>query len=519
MSIKASSIETKALVDFLKGEKIEEVSKKYDLDLFEINNIIGSFNAMFQNGKEAVSDEIRNHSYKLKQQIEEFQAAIDSSYDGIWITDGEGYTLFVNKAVERITGLSTDDVIGKNMRELVDKGVFNISATLEAMKEKKTVTVMQKVNTGIETIVTGNLSFDENGQIFRIISNVRDITELNYLREQIKHIEEKNQKYHIELNNLKLKLEELNNVVFKSEEMSTVIDQALRLAKFDTTVLLMGETGVGKEVIAELIHESSTRKETGSFIRINCTALPDSLLESELFGYEGGAFTGANPKGKAGLFELADEGTIFLDEIGELPLHIQVKLLRVLQERNVLRVGGSKPININTRVIVATNRNLSEMVREGSFREDLYYRLNVVPITIPPLRKRTDDIPILIKHFIKVVNKKYNISKHFSSDVMKSLINYSWPGNVRELKNIVERLIVTTESATIKVEDLPEHIHKASVTIKGNSLKEILESTEKEIIKSTLKQYKSTYKAAASLGISQSTMSRKARKYGCKTHD
>lgn len=471
-------------------------------------------------GTEILSKKIRHHSYGIKQKNNEFKAAIESSYDGIWITDGGGNTLFINKAIERITGLSKEKVIGKNMKELVEKGVFNVSATLEAMKQKKRVTVMQKVNTGIETIVTGNLSFDKNGNIYRIISNVRDITELNNLQKQLKQIEEKNQRYHFELNNLKLKLEELNNIIFKSKEMSKVIDQAQRIAKFDTTVLLMGETGVGKEVIAELIHESSIRKDTGSFIRVNCTALPDNLLESELFGYQGGAFTGANPKGKAGLFELADKGTIFLDEIGELPLHIQVKFLRVLQEKQVLRVGGTKPRTIDTRIIVATNKNLSEMVKQGTFRKDLFYRLNVVPITIPPLRKRKDDIPILIQHFINLYNKKYNLSKSFSTEVMNALINYDWPGNVRELKNIVERLIVTTESSNIKVHDLPENIISKPInTQMGSSLKQIIENTEKEVIFKALNQYKSTYKAAVALGISQSSISRKAQKYGYKYKD
>lgn len=506
------------LYDYLLGKDMDTIKKKYKVSADKIKLIVNRFDKLIQKHYRlddiSFIDYIRKEYESLKQKNKEFKAAIDSSYDGIWITDGKGNTLFINKAIERITGLSAKNVIGKNMAELVEKGIFDVSSTLEAIKKRETITVMQKVITGIETIVTGNLSFDEEGNIFRVISNVRDITELNSLKEQMKKIEKENQRYHFELNNLKLKLEEHNKLIYKSKEMHDIIDISLRLAKFDSTVLITGETGVGKEIIAELIHESSPRKETGSFIRVNCTALPNNLLESELFGYEGGAFTGADPKGKPGLFELANNGTIFLDEIGELPLHTQVKFLRVLQEDRILRIGGTKPIPINTRIIVATNRNLKEMVKKGTFREDLYYRLNVVPIKVPPLRFRKDDIPNLITHFLEIFNKRYKLSKYISTDAMKLLINYEWPGNVRELKNIVERMMVITDQSKISMNDLPDHIATNKLVSKGSSLKEILETTEKKIILNALKHHNNTYKAAEALGISQSTMSRKARKYG-----
>lgn len=503
--------------DYCLGKGLSQIMNDYDISSERLNDIVSDFsryvNEGYQGCKIDLLKELRCKNIALRQKNKDFETAVNSSYDGIWITDGKGDTLFINRAIERITGLKKSDVLGKNMRELVEEGVFNISATLEAIRKRDTVTIMQKVYTGIETIVTGNLSFDEDGNIFRVISNVRDITELNELKEKIKKIERDNQRYFAELNTLKLKLKQHNQLIYVSKQMQDVIDLALRTAKFDTTVMVTGETGVGKEIIAELIHQSSDRNETGSFIKVNCAALPVSLLESELFGYEEGAFTGASERGKPGLFELANDGTIFLDEIGELPLETQAKFLRVLQDDEILRVGGTKPIPINTRIIVATNRDLRGMVDDGQFRKDLYYRLNVVPIHIPPLRDRRDDIPQLIQHFLKDYNSKYQMSKKIDADAMDYLINYDWPGNVRELKNIVERLIVTSKNSRILVSDLPENITVSKNYLNGGSLKEMLSAYEKEIILSALKRYGSTYKVAEALGVSQSTISRKARQY------
>jgi PAS domain S-box-containing protein len=512
--------------DYLLGKELEMICKAYHTNKEKVSQHIEKFDQYVQdihyNTEESFnpSKEIREKLYELKQRNLELKAAINSSYDGIWITDKSGDTIFVNKAIERITGLSAKHVIGKNMKDLVEQGVFNVSATLKVMENKETVTVMQKVKTGIETIVTGNPSFDQKGDIFRIISNVRDITELNKLKEQIEIMEEKNQRYHLELTNLKLKFDELANISFRSSNMDAVVNKAVRLARFDTTALLLGESGVGKEIIAELIHESSPRKETGSFIRVNCSALPRDLLESELFGYQGGAFTGAQPQGKPGMFEIANHGTIFLDEIGDLPLNIQAKFLRVLQENEIYRLGGVKPIKINTRVIAATNKNLEDMVKEGRFREDLYYRLNVVPVTLPPLRERKEDIPALIHHFLNYFNEKYKLNKHFSPNIVEVLLAYSWPGNVRELKNLVERLIVTTEDEVVTTEHLPSnYLYKHSYNHEEGRLKQMMQKTEKEIIFQTLDRYASTYKAAEVLGISQSSMSRKAQKYGYKRRE
>lgn len=275
---------------------------------------------------------------------------------------------------------------------------------------------------------------------------------------------------------------------------------------------------MGKEEVAKYIHKNSKRCNK-HFIKVNCGAIPENLIESELFGYEKGAFTGANKEGKIGLFEVADEGTIFLDEVGELPLDMQVKLLRVLQEKEIERVGGVKPIKIDVRILAATNRNLEEMVSKKLFREDLYYRLNVVPIEIPPLRERKKDIVPLVEHFLSELNKKYNLSKRFTSVAMQSLLQYNWPGNVRELKNIVERVVIMSSNDVILKSDLPinntfnlleEEIGSIDEEV---NLKEIVERFELKFINKAFENYKNVRDAAKYLGMDPSTFVRKRKKY------
>lgn len=351
--------------------------------------------------------------------------------------------------------------------------------------------------------------------IYRVVTNVRDITELSNLQRQLELL---NLKYENELTFYGMN-DKLDGIVYQSKAMRNVIQRVFKVAKADSTVLITGESGVGKEVIANLIHNLSERKE-GPFIRVNCAALPESLIESELFGYEKGAFTGAKQNGKPGLFELANGGTLFLDEIAEMPMNLQVKLLRALQEQEIIRVGGTKPVKLNIRLITATNRNIKELIEKEQFREDLYYRINVIPLEIPPLRKRRDDIPFLINHYLQYFNKKYNVTKTFSISALNQLTAYDWPGNVRELVNLVERLVVMSESDKILPCDLPDPVFQ-----KGNgknpvvenfmniSLKEALEGLEMNLIKDALERYQSTRKAARYLGINQSTIVRKASKY------
>jgi len=456
---------------------------------------------------------------EVKRLNKELDAIIESSYDGFYITDGNGYTLRINSAYSRITGIKPEEVIGKHMKELVDKGVYSQSVTLLVLKKKKPVTIMHDIKTGKRVLITGNPVFNEKGEIERVVTNVRDITELNRLKKQLEETKELTQRYHMELQELRNKQQELDGIVAKSTEMRKTIEMAEKVAKVDSTVLILGESGVGKEILAKIIHASS-RRNNGPFIKVNCAAIPETLLESELFGYEGGSFTGAKKKGKPGMFELARNGTIFLDEIGELPLNLQPKLLRVIQDRELIRVGGSHPVELDVRIIAATNRDLEEMVRKGKFREDLFYRLNVVPITIKPLRERKDDILPLIVHFVERFNKKYQLNKRFASTTVDILMEYTWPGNIRELENMIERLMVMVNDDVIQPHHLPGRIKGTALTInhllKDDAiipLKKAVAETEKNLIKKALEKYKTTRKAAKALGIDQSTVVRKAQKY------
>ena len=302
--------------------------------------------------------------------------------------------------------------------------------------------------------------------------------------------------------------------------MSDILDLSIRVSKVDSTVLIYGESGVGKEVIANIIHKNSPRSESGSFIKINCGAIPNDLLESELFGYEEGAFTGAKKEGKPGIFELADGGTLFLDEIGNLSLDLQAKLLRVIQFKEIMRVGGVQSKHINTRLITATSQNLEDLLRLGQFRKDLYYRLHVVPITIPALRQRPDDILPMILHYLKKYNAKYNMEKTLSRDVKEMLINYDWPGNVRELKNCIERILVVSKKNIIRIDDLPKSISSQYNKINDfddfhtfESLNDLIDHIEKKALLKSFSQHKSTRKVAQDLKISQSAVMRKLKKH------
>lgn len=297
--------------------------------------------------------------------------------------------------------------------------------------------------------------------------------------------------------------------------MNKIMDLIYHICDLDATVLLLGETGVGKGYIAKVIHESSIRKEQ-PFVPINCGAIPENLLESELFGYEGGAFTGATKDGKRGLFEIAGEGTIFLDEIGDMPMNLQVKLLHVLDERKVFRIGGEKPIEVKGRIIAATNKDLKKLIEEEKFREDLYYRLNVVPINIPPLRERKEDIPALIKMFLNNYNKEHGTSKTISEKGYNILIEYDYPGNIRELENIVERLVITTFDDLVKDKQILEIVEPLNkICIDSDEiipLREAVEQVERKMLIAAFKEYKTTRKVAAALGIDQSTVVKKAKK-------
>jgi PAS domain S-box-containing protein len=450
---------------------------------------------------------------------EEIDAIIESFYDGIFIADAEGFCIKVNKAYERITGLSRTELIGKNLRWLVSNGYYSESTTLIVKETKKPITILQTLKNGKKILCTGNPILDNYGNLIKVVTNVRDITELTNIYDQLRKTERLKDKYEKEIQHLRKEQLEAADIIAESPSMIEIISDIYKVARVDSSVLILGESGVGKEIIAKLLHKNSKRKE-GPFIKINCAAIPHSLLESELFGYEEGAFTGAKKSGKPGVFELADKGTLFLDEIAEIPLELQPTLLRVLQDREIRRIASVKPIKIDSRLVFATNRNLEEMVKEGDFREDLYYRINVVPIIIPPLRERKEDIRPLIFKFLDDFRKKYNIEKTISEAALEKLVNYYWPGNIRELRNVIERLVVVTNQMVISSEHIPSKIINNQYG-KGNSnhikiipLNEAVENVERDLIWKALRLHKTTRKAAKALGISQSTIVRKCKILG-----
>ncbi|NLL86770.1 MAG: sigma 54-interacting transcriptional regulator [Syntrophomonadaceae bacterium] len=450
----------------------------------------------------------------------ELDAIIDSSYDGLYITDGEGLTLRINQAIKRMTGLGEEELVNKTMYELVDQGILSRSASILVLEQRKSITITLSTVTGTNLLVSATPVFDEDGNIFRIVTSVRDVSELNMLKQRVEQLEGLNAHFEFQMKQMQVQLS--GEMVFKNPEMENLIYQSMKIAEVDSTVLISGESGVGKERIAEIIQCHSTRK-TGPFIKVNCTAIPENLIESELFGYEGGSFTGARKEGKPGLFELAHEGTLLLDEIGDIPLHLQVKLLRAIQEREIFRVGGTKPIHIDVRIIAITNKSLEQMVKQGDFREDLYYRLNVIPIHVPSLRDRLEDIPLLVRHFLIHFNQRYNYRKEIEPEVYEVLMQYNWPGNIRELENLIERLVVTSSAEKIGLNQLPSYLFNTKDTFNDNDgpvtvnriipLKNAVEYVEKTMLEKTFMITDSYYKAAQILGVDASTVSRKARKY------
>ncbi|MET3290828.1 UNVERIFIED_CONTAM: PAS domain S-box-containing protein/TyrR family helix-turn-helix protein [Brevibacillus sp. OAP136] len=460
----------------------------------------------------------------LREQRQQLKQILDSSYDEIFVTDAEGNVLYVSESSKKFMGLPPDVFIGKNMRDLVEKGIIHNSVTLEVLKTKSIVSHQQLYVTGITVLATGKPVFNEEGELSLVIINSRDITELVDLRNQIAQansvIDHQN----------RFLLERKSNPILirmntRSEKMVPLIDLVEKVAPTDSSVLIEGESGVGKSILARIIHDASKRKEK-NFIQINCGAIPPSLMESELFGYEGGSFTGANKNGKIGLVEQAEGGTLFLDEIGELPLDLQVKLLQLVQEKTFIPVGGTKMKKVDIRIISATNKNLKQKIKEKLFREDLYYRLHVVPIVIPPLRERPEDIPLLIHYFLNRFNKKYEQCISLADSVMQLLLGYEWPGNIRELENLMEQLVVTSKGPVIYPEGLPRHLSKSSgtklpgVAVSGIlQLNKAVEETERQILKLAITKYKTSRKIAKALGVNQTTIIRKIHKYDLHFHE
>ena len=439
---------------------------------------------------------------------------LNSIYDGLYITDGQANTILINRAYEEVSGLRREDVLGKSMQEIVATGMIDRSGSLGVLKTRKPVTLEQIFRTGKQALITSTPHFDSSREITMIITVVRDMTEIYGLQRKYQESEERRRS---EMEFLQRNQRFVSRMVAADPRTLEVLARAQKVATLDTTVLLLGETGVGKEQFARYIYENSARARQ-RFIGINCGAIPASLIESELFGYEKGAFTGASKEGKMGVFESADKGTVFLDEVGDLPLEMQVHLLRVLQEMQVRRVGGVRSISVDVRIIAATNRNLLDMVHEKTFREDLYYRLNVVPIEIPPLRERKRDIRPLVESFLKDMNKKYRYQKRFADAAMEILYSYVWPGNVRELKNVVEQAVILSAGDEIQPSELPiacrfeGESHGGDETGRVN-LKLEVARFEYEYICRAYEKYGTVRAAAASLGMDSATFVRKRRKF------
>ena len=444
--------------------------------------------------------------------VSELIPILNSINDAVFIDSSDGYSLWCNDACQELYKVTPEEIHGIHISELEKRGIFTPSVAKQVMEQRKEITIIHENRDGKKILSTGTPIFDPDGQMTKIITTSRDITELTSLQKQLEFVQNTLKQFE------SIETSSSEPIIASSRSMRNVMQLALRLASVDSTVLITGESGVGKGVIAKLLHENGARKEF-PFITVNCGAIPESLIESELFGYERGAFTGSRIEGKKGLFEAAQKGTIFLDEISELPLNLQVKLLQVIQDREFTRVGGVNRIPVDVRIISATNKDLHLLVKSGKFREDLYYRLNVVPINVPPLRERPEDILPLIQSNLEKYNNQLGENKTLEPAALAVLLHYSWPGNIRELQNIVERLILTTRDNLITEENLPVFIRTSAEaqpvqSMEHTSLRASMERAQKEVLTRALAEYKSTRAIAKALQVSQPTIVRKLHKYG-----
>ena len=447
-----------------------------------------------------------------------YQQVIELLPEGVYISDAEGTTIAVNSMYEQLTGLKGQEVMGENVKVLVEKGVYNLALNPEIVVTGEHKMSVQITKTGRKVLLNGYPIFDDSGKVSFVLTFVRDISLLSQLKEQIADQQEIIDKYR-EANEQCKKALTSNVEIFESKKMIALMEKLKKIAKTDTTVLLLGETGVGKDVLARKIHQYSPRRKE-PFLKIDCSTIPENLIESELFGYEQGAFSGANTKGKVGLFEMADKGTLFLDEIGEIPLQLQVKLLRVLQDQEIIHIGSTKVKKVNVRFIAATNRDLEEEVRKGTFRSDLYYRLRVADLEIPPLRERQEDIRVMMQAFLDKYNAKFRKEISFTKELAEVLLAYKWPGNVRQMDNLIQSLVVTHETESVDVTDLPHYMlldlskpEEAGNPSQGKSLDELVADYERNLLKMALDRYKSSSKVAEFFQVDRSTIFRKAKKY------
>lgn len=456
-----------------------------------------------------------------KERVEkELLEALCHLADEILVTDGNGKVVAVTESCRELYGMEPEDVLKTSIQEMEEHGVHYPSITPIIMKEKRRISLLQSSKTGKKMLVTGVPVLDDAGEILRVVLCCRDVTDFLELRDGVG----RGAVYLEGVSPERKKLYPLN-VVAASPQMQKAMDLIRKVANVDCNVLITGESGAGKEVVAKQLHLQGNRAE-GAFIHINCSAIPEQLLESELFGYEAGAFTGADRKGKPGMFELANNGTLFLDEIGDMSLLLQTKILKAIEDKQIWRLGGTKPKGINCRIIAATNANMEELIAQGRFRRDLYYRLNVVSVEVPPLRERREDIAPLTNLFLDVKGKAYQRSVTISDDGMQLLTRYDWPGNARELSNVVERLIILSETERIGAEEirlaLRQEAAKQGLSAEAafqnaaeetKSLHQMLEDAEEACLKKAMAACTSVEELAEVLELNPATVYRKLKKF------
>jgi PAS domain S-box-containing protein len=480
------------------------------------NEIVGAI-AIFEELSNI--EEVKNELRTTKNDLNVLDTLLNEAYEGIVIVDQDGKITKFNKAYEEFLGLKEEEVLGEHVTDII-----------ENTRMHKVINTGEKEIGHLQTIqgnemVCSRIPIEKDGKIVGAIGKVlfRDVQELKALAQKLEGLENKLNHYKNEIKRLEEAKYSFDNILTQNKKMNYLKKIAKEAADGSSTVLIQGESGTGKELFAHAIHKASYRKY-GALIRVNCAAIPKNLLESELFGYEEGSFTGASSGGKPGKFELAQEGTIFLDEIGTMPKEMQVKLLRVLQEREVQRIGSNRVIDLDIRVISATNENLEEEVQKGNFRKDLYYRLNVIKLRIPPLRERREDIPLLARSIISNLSKELNLkSKKLAPETIELLKNYDWPGNVRELRNFMERCLNLSAGDTILPEHLPSVINesigprkneKRVIEFENSNLSEIVTKVEIDAIINALEKCDGNKTEAAKfLGIHRTSLYKKIEKY------
>jgi len=468
----------------------------------------------------AERDELLRRMRAGEEAAREQDAIIDSMSDGLWVCDADARVLRINPASARLNAIDPAQVVGRTMRQLVDEGVFDRSATLEVLRTGRPVNMLQ-TRRGRKLVLTGTPVRDDTGALIRVVVNERDVTEIDSLQRGLEEQEAIKDRFRDQMLEMQIEKVESRRIIAKSPAMQKALRQAIKVSGAESTVLILGESGVGKGLIADLIHKYSPRAQK-PLVKVNCGAIPESLVEAELFGYEKGAFTGAQAKGKAGYFEAAEGGTLFLDEIAELPLSSQVKLLRFLEDHRITRVGATQSREVDVRILAATHRNLQEMVDHGLFRLDLFYRLNVIPLTIPPLRERAECLLPILRHYVDLYSQRLGVRRRLSRSAAEALCAFPWPGNLRELMNLCERLVVMSETEVIDGADLPPNV----VTAAGEaaptapawdgetSLEEALERTERALLVRARQRHASQAEMAKALGVNQSTVARKLKRYG-----